>query len=270
MDPTNLGSIKTIKMKKIIAIIILAATLVSCSKSEFAEYDSVNGQTALQFDKTSLNFSVPEEGKKVEVTLISTKTFDSETTFNVKVNVDNTTAADSEYSIGNIVFPADSYEGVFTFSVDYEDILGEDGVIKNVEINIDSSGDIASYNNVLEITFFREIICNDVLVKIISDVYGTETSFEITDAAGNEVVPEFFPFDSNSTQAKIFSQTFTLPDGDYIFILYDEYGDGQVGTGGGVTLTGSYSVTCSIITHAQGEGELEDDFSESTAFSVNP
>jgi hypothetical protein len=258
------------KMKFKIVFIIFASFLVACSEHENVVYDSINGQTALQFDETSLNFSVPEEGTSIEVPVISTKAFDSEKTFNVSVNGDNTTAADSEYSIGNIVFPADSYEGILTFKVNYDDILGVDGETKDVEINIDSSSDIASYNDILQITFFRAIICNDVLVEITSDVYGAETSFEITDAEGNEVVPEFFPFGFNSTQPQEFSQTFTLPDGDYIFTLYDSYGDGQVGTGGGVTLTGNYSVTCSIIVHAQGEGELENGSFESTAFTVNP
>jgi hypothetical protein len=55
-----------------------------------------------------------------------------------------------------------------------------------------------------------------------------------------------------------------LDDGCYTFNIYDSYGDGQFD---GVT-TGNYSLDCSIINVANGEGNWGS--SESTDFCVNP
>jgi hypothetical protein len=59
-------------------------------------------------------------------------------------------------------------------------------------------------------------------------------------------------------------ETMTLEDGCYTFTIYDSYADGQFDG----NMEGNYSLDCSIINAASGEGNWG--ASESTDFCVNP
>jgi len=54
-----------------------------------------------------------------------------------------------------------------------------------------------------------------------------------------------------------------LPDGCYTFTIFDSFGDGLFDG----NITGNYSLKCSIINHASGEGNFGS--SETTDFCVN-
>jgi hypothetical protein len=95
------------------------------------------------------------------------------------------------------------------------------------------------------------------------DTYAAERSWDIVDSAG--VVVESGGDDySNISGGQQIVETMTLADGCYTFTIYDSYSDGQED---GAT-TGNYSLDCSIINVASGEGNWG--ASEATDFCVNP
>ncbi|MDG5492621.1 hypothetical protein [Psychroserpens sp. SPM9] len=254
---------------KIVLALFVTITYTSCEEDPVV-FDNINGQSAYSFATQSYNVSVPPEDLTISVPVEVTTVSSEARNVAVTVDAEATTGVAGEYTIGSVTIPAGSHLGTLDVNLDFSGITGEDGETKDLVINIDAPEGEASYFDTVTITYFRAIICNDVVVEINSDVWATETGFSIKDAAGNFVVPETFPFGGNATVSQNFTQTYTLPDGDYVFRLIDTYGDGQVGTGGGVTLTGNYSVTCSIIVHAQGEGVLDNGSYEDTPFTVNP
>ena len=115
-----------------------------------------------------------------------------------------------------------------------------------------------------------EDLCNDFVLTMNEDSWSSERTWEIVDStgavlfeggtyaniSGGGVISE--PMETYGTDSMY------LPDGCYTFNIYDSYSDGQFD---GVT-TGNYSLDCSIINVANGEGNWGS--SESTDFCVNP
>lgn len=258
-------------MKNIFKYIIAIAVVTSFSSCEedLVIFDPDSGQTAVSFASTTYNLSIPPEDLVLEVPVDVTTSSDVDRTFDVLVESSTEDTA-NEYTIGTVTVVAGSYNGILTVNFDYSEIAGEDGDVKELDLRIDAPDGVTSFNDLVSIEYFREIICNDLHIIIVSDVWASETSFGITDADGNDIIAPFFPFGGDSLTAQVFEADFTLPDGDYLFTLYDSFGDGQEGGSGDVNLTGSYALTCSIITHASGEGTLDNDSYETTAFTVNP
>ena len=106
------------------------------------------------------------------------------------------------------------------------------------------------------------LVCNDFVLTLNEDNYGSERTWDITDADGS-VVESGGPYSDTDAPQQIV-ETMTLADGCYEFTIYDSFGDGQFD---GVT-TGNYSLDCSIIKAASGEGNWG--YSKSTPFCVNP
>ncbi|WP_179354306.1 hypothetical protein [Winogradskyella vidalii] len=259
--------------------VALSLLAYNCNKDEDASF-SDNGQTALSFEDTAFNLSIPEEDLVLEIPVYVTTLSSTDRSFDVEIT-SATEDTSNEYSVGTVVIPADNYSGVLNVDFDFSEISGEDGEVKDLILTIIPDEGTASYNDVVSISYFREIICNDLTLDIVSDIYAAETYFTVESADGTIIVDRFFPFTVNSLTAQEYSVTFNLPDGDYLLKIGDSYGDGMYAVNGDVTLTGSYSLTCSIITHASGEGTFDtpvpDPFTgnpgaevEVTAFTVNP
>jgi hypothetical protein len=269
-------------MKKILKLIlVLSIVFVSTNcEEDLIIFDPQNGQTAISFAQTSFELSVPQEDYQLMIPVQITTSSSEVRTFNAMVE-SATEGTSNEYSIGTVTIPADSFSGELVVDFDYSEIAGEDGDVKELQVKLEVPEGGSAYNDIATISYFREIVCNDLDLTIISDVWATETYFTLESADGTVIVDRFFPFSGNSTQPQTYNVQFNLADGDYVFKLGDSYGDGQQGTGGGVTLTGSYSLTCSIITHASGEGTFENEVAdpfgsnanatvEVTNFTVNP
>jgi hypothetical protein len=264
---------------KLFALLCMVMTFTGCEDEEetLKDFDG----TGLAFAETNFNLSIPAEDLLLEVPVNATSLAATSRTFNAVVT-SATEGTANEYTIGSITIPANEYAGTLAIDFDFSEISGDDGEVKDLVVSIDGGDDVLVYNNVATISYFREIVCNNLQLDMVSDVYASETYFTIEQADGTAIVERFFPWAGiNSTTAQTYSVEFALPDGDYVLKIGDSYGDGMVGTGGGVTLTGSYSLTCSIITHATGEGAFEgavpDPFAqfsdatvEVTAFTVNP
>jgi hypothetical protein len=247
------------KMKNYIKFIAvcLTAFIISC-ESEEPIFDNVNGQTAIQFTQAAYSTSIPVEGLTLSIPVLSTTVSGEARSFNITVN-DATNPA--EFTVGSLTIPADSYEGVLSVAFDYAAITGNDGDLKTATFTIETSGETtAAFKGSTTVDYFREIICNDTTFTINTDFYAGETGFSITDDATGNVVYTM-PALGNARQT--FTAAIYLADGCYTATITDSYGDGQLDG----TVTGNYTITCSIITFASGGGAFAS--SQSRSFCVN-
>tara|TARA_R110002111_G_C6000685_1_gene373088 strand:+ start:4509 stop:5309 length:801 start_codon:yes stop_codon:yes gene_type:complete len=246
----------------------------SCEESN-STFNTFDSATLLSFGQAEFEISVPQEDFTLEVPVTVSTLASSARTFNAVVE-SATEGTENEYSVGTVLIPANEYSGTLSVDFDFSEIGGMDGEVKEVVVALNAPDDVISYNDEVTINYFREIVCNDLELTIISDTWATETYFTLEQADGTVIVERFFPFSANSNSPQTYNVQFTLADGDYVFKLGDVFGDGQVSS----ALTGSYSLVCSIITHASGDGAListPDPFPgapnatvEVTEFSVNP
>jgi len=112
MDLNYIGiHLKTKTMKKIIAIIILTFTIVSCTKSEFTEYDNQNGQTLLKFERSSVPVTLPiGTSTTASVVISSSNVSDVDRTVQVSLDTTNTTMPRELIDFErNVTLPAGEY-----------------------------------------------------------------------------------------------------------------------------------------------------------------
>ena len=261
------------KIKKFLFLLSLSFIITNCGDDD--GYNVTESQRGPKFDISAVEVIVPQEDVVFDIPISTTFLSTSDRVFGLEVL--SSTGGAMDFTVLDAVIPAGELEGVAQVSFDFSAIEGED--IRNMVLKMLNPEGAPS--NEVTITYFKEILCNDLNLTIISDVYATETYFSLESADGTVIVDRFFPFSGDSTSPQEYSVDFVLADGDYVLKIGDLWGDGQVGTGGGVTLTGSYSLTCDIITHASGEGAFENAVSDSgiagnnpivevTEFTVNP
>lgn len=254
-----------------IFVLFFAMAFIGCEE-DLETFNDINGQTALSFDQTSFNISVPQENVTLEIPVSSTTSSNVERNFNVSIDMENTTTGTSgEYSIGSITIPPLEHTGILSVDFIFSNIGGMDGDTKSLVLNIDAPEDSFAFNDAVSITYFREIVCNDLELEIVSDIFGTETSYEILDSQGMVVASNANLFSANSCTQMTYNESINLPDGDYVFRIIDSFGDGQVGQNDGCgpdDVIGTYKLSCSIIVHAEGGGAWG--ASEETPFSINP
>uniref|UniRef100_UPI0025D41371 hypothetical protein n=1 Tax=Winogradskyella sp. TaxID=1883156 RepID=UPI0025D41371 len=215
---------------------------VSCDE-EVDTFKTYDGETLISFQKSSFDLSIPEEDLTLNIAVFASTVSASSRTFDAAIT-SATEGTAGEYTLGTVTIPANEYEGVFTVDFDFSEIGGDDGDVKELVISLMPPAGVGSYNDVATINYFREIVCNDLTIEIVSDVWATETYWSLRDSAGTFLVDRFFPFGGNSTSPQTYTLDFPLINGDYSLEIGDVFGDGMVGTGGGVTLTGTYALTC--------------------------
>lgn len=250
------------KLKIILASLLLLA-FMGCDKEDApinTVYDNINGQTGVGFSVQNQSVIVPEEGITVTVPVRVTTLSTSDRTFNVSVDP-SSTGNSQDYTIGSVTIPAGSYFGSFSVTFGNFDNL-PDLVNQTLVVNLDlPDGTAVVGSETVTFTYLKKIICNDLMLVINADTFGSETTFEITDASG-AIVQSGGPF-SDVSGGRTYSFNFSLPDGCYTFTIFDSFGDGLFDG----SVTGNYALTCSLITHASGSGNFGS--SESTDFCLN-
>jgi hypothetical protein len=118
------------------------------------------------------------------------------------------------------------------------------GLIANTSYNFyvkakDEAGNISSASNTVYVTTLEEVsndcYVSDLTLNLTTDNYPSETTWEVKDAGGQIVASGGSYSNKNSN----YSESITLSDGDYSFIIYDAYGDGICCSYG----NGSYTLT---------------------------
>lgn len=107
------------KTNKIIYIfaLVVSSLFISCEDRENVTFDSENGQTLVNFgtSSTDLQIAIGSTGNITVPVTVSTSSA-SERTFNVSVVEDLSTASPTSYSFGNIVVPANSFNGTLSIT----------------------------------------------------------------------------------------------------------------------------------------------------------
>jgi len=233
-------------MKKIITgILIAAAVLVSCDKeSELEIYDG----EAIGIAQSSFQTSVAATGTTLTIPITATSQSDAARSFNAEViSADN----EAEFTLGSVNIPANSFDGTLDVVFDFAAITGDDGELKNVQIGLPAGQGVDVFGTVASIDYFREVVCNDLELEIVTDFWASETGFSITDDTTGAVVFSFGAGTYSNGEQTI-TIPITLPDGCYTATITDAYADGLVSGG----VTGSYALTCSIIDHFSGPGNF--------------
>ena len=166
-----------------------------------------------------------------------------------------------DYTLGNITIPAGSYDG--TLDVSFVDTNLVDLVSYSLVLDIVApAGTAIVGSRTATINYNKYLICNDFVLTLNEDNFGSERTWEVTNASGT-VVESGGPYSDTSAPQQII-ETMTLADGCYTFTVNNSFGDGQFDG----NTTGNYSLDCLIINVANGEGNWGS--SESTEFCVNP
>jgi hypothetical protein len=247
-----------------ILAILLVFAYSSCT-GDTVVFDNVNGQEAIQFTEKSFNITVPPAGitatLPVSVTTLSTadRTFEA-------VADETSTGPAASYSIGSATIPAGSYEG--TLKVDLKTTTLKDGIAYSLLVKLVAPVGGAAFNEVATIKYNKKVVCNDVVLTVVTDAYPEETSWKIKDATGKVVASiaagTYGPASSASSRGKVYTHNINLPNGKYTLVMEDVYCDGQFDG----AYNGSYKLDCSIINHASGTGAFGCE--EITAFEINP
>jgi hypothetical protein len=241
-------------MKKIFITFSIFASILFTS----CEYDAVVYEgTAVGLNQSSAQVSVPDTGTSETFPVTITSPSSEARTFGLEYVGDAPAAGG--VTLGTITVPADSYEGTATVDFDFSAINLADGVTDTFSIKATSTS-TEVFGTVLAIEYFKAVICNDATFTINTDFYAGETGFSITDDATGNVVYTM-PALGNGVQT-ITADIF-LADGCYTATITDSYGDGQLDG----TVTGNYTITCSILTFASGGGGFG--ASQSRSFCVN-
>ncbi len=138
-----------------------------------------------------------------------------------------------------------------------------------VRLNADTSGiytGTISFNtndadeNPFSFPVFGNVTCvQEILLELTTDNYGEETTWVLTDAQ-DKVLYSDGPY----TSGQIFSHPMMLPAGDYVFTLYDDYGDGICCDWG----SGSYSLKNETIGDVYIEGGGVFGYQETTPLNI--
>lgn len=240
-------------MKKFkLYLFALFATLAFVSCEEDVEAPGTNYVT---FGDNSYMTGVDPGGSATfEIPVYTANTSGSDRTF--ALVVDGSGAAAGSYTVPNsVVIPGGTNEGMISVALSDTNLgIGVNTVVISLVAEEGLSvGGSTSLNYIQN--------CNEVsgTLDIVFDGYGSETSWEITDALGGVVASGSGYADGQATA----SESVTLCIGrDYTFTIYDSYGDGLSWPS-----NGTYTLTVGGDVKASGGGDFGTD--ESTAFDTN-
>lgn len=250
---------------KLILASLMIMAFVGCDQEDANINNVYDGSiVGVGFTATATSVVIPEEGITVMVPVQSTTTSSAARTYNVSVD-EASTGSSADYSIGSLAIPAGEYEGALEVTFGNFDNLQE-AVSFELILNLDLPAGVSVVGaGSTTFNYLKKLICNDMTLTINEDGFGSERDWDITDADGTVVVScadYGCPF-SDVSGGEQNVANFNLPDGCYTFTIYDSFGDGLFDG----NVTGNYTLSCSIITHATGEGNFGG--SESTDFCVN-
>lgn len=223
-------------MKKIFSLItfIVFATLIGCE-----DYDpGVTAPTSLSFQHSSRIVSYTEEAPTYEVKVFSTQKSSVDRTIQIVVkeghndnlNEPYTTAEEGDFTLSttNVVIPAGEYNGSFVVSFDPELSLTASRYV-TLGIVTPEGYEVNSTTDKIKLSYNRLCFSNTIVYNLTLDPWGSETTWNITDASG-AVVAQGGPYSDTNVLQPQPAMSFTLEDGSYTFTINDAYGDGLAGS----------------------------------------
>lgn len=254
------------KILSIICLVVLAVSVNNCESEENARVTTPNG--FLQLDSEAATLAENSGDVITTSVLLGTNVKSTDVTVNFTVTSSDASRYTFSPASGTLVIPAGEVSADITFeAVDNDDQDGDIDVVlslsetSDLPIGIGGQG-VNGVSKTISI-IDDNVPCNNVLVSVTTDRWGSETSWQITDDMG-AIVASDGPYEDlpSNDDLPTINTTVNLDDGCYTFTIFDSYGDGMD--------VGSYIVTCGALIHAQGGGDLADgNMSESTDFCVN-
>ena len=238
-------------MKKI--YVILSVLTLSLLTFNCEEYDpGVTPPSFLTFGKGSQQIEYVTESTVYPITVYADKVSNQDRTVNIveltgndATGVAYTTAEVGDFTLGSssVVIAAGEMSASTTIAFNPALSLAASRYVTFSAQSSDEEFVLNKTTTRIKINYKRMCFSNTIIYDLTLDRYGSETSWEIKNSAG-EVVQFGGPYDdasSNILQPQTPMQ-FTLPDGTYTFTINDAYGDGMSYTAGGVLYNGSYSI----------------------------
>ncbi|MDO1499713.1 hypothetical protein Q2T40_06155 [Winogradskyella maritima] len=248
---------------KYISLSIAACFIVACEEDNDVLL-GLDTDSFVQFSDYRAVSVVENSGDVIEVTAILGGPQSQDVTVNFNVD-----GGAGRYSLSStsVSIPAGQTSGTVTFTaIDDDDINGDVDIVISLDPNstlpvgIAGAGGEGSSKTITIID--DNVPCNDYLVSVTTDRWGSENSWEITDSSGAVVASDGPYQDGPAGFTATYDTMVTLADGCYTFTMFDSYGDGMG--------TGTYSVACGSLVAASGGPDLANgNSSESTDFCVN-
>ncbi|MCR5863233.1 DUF4843 domain-containing protein [Flavobacterium sp. J372] len=157
----------------------------------------------------------------------------------------NTSIDPSDFTVPtSVTIPAGAGEVSFPITITNTD-LGFTGKVLSIRIKQEpglevplsytgtvAAGNLKTYSKPVIITAKRACDENSVTISIVTDDYGSETSWELYNTNGDFIANSVPYIDGGAGETRVLC----LPDGDYLFYILDSYGDG-FGAGGSYTIS---------------------------------
>ena len=147
-------------------------------------------------------------------------------------------------------------EGSYQLAFD-GDVVSDGGSFGKSETKIFSTPSFDNTSTPTDPPSPSPVDCYDVSVNLVFDTYAEDTTWDISQ--NGAVVTRSPPYTNGLTEIE---EELCLPQGDYVFTIYDVYQDGMCCKWG----EGSYSVTTTNLAVIKEGGEFGP--SESTSFSL--
>ncbi|WP_028871488.1 hypothetical protein [Psychroserpens burtonensis] len=254
-------------MRNIIKILILAVLFTSCEDTEPVLF---NGSTAIGFEDTVVEVSIPEEGIVSTIVVTSTTVSTESRTYDVQILplVPGSTDTwlplpEANLAVGVINIPAGEYTGTLALTFDNADLIDFTQYRFQVEVDLEGSAFPPVTFFVLKQFDITTFPCSDLKLSIVTDNFASETSFEITDDTG-AVVESGGPYSDGTSGDEIITNI-SLAPGCYTLTVSDSFGDG-LDDG---NFQGTYNLFCAaqtVVSYASGAGNFG--FEESTDFCI--
>ena len=125
--------------------------------------------------------------------------------------------------------------------------------------------DSNTVNDARSFTFFITLGGEQVDYKLITDCYGSETTWQVRDSASGLLLFSGGPYSDGFGTADTFPEQFCLAQGCYKFTIYDSYGDGLDGTSSGwCGRSGDYQISDALGNSLVEMTAVDGDFGDSS------
>lgn len=208
------------------------------------DYDpTVTTPSSLSFTKATETFGFTPDDNVFDLKITATQAVDFDRNVEIVILEGNdaqgfpyTTALVDDFIVGSysVLIPSGELSGSTSVTFDPSEVLIGDTRKVTFEIVNQEGYVLNSTTSKFALTYTQLCFSNTINLDIVTDSYGTETTWEITDGSGS-VVESGGPYANVSGGQTIPTTTYTLPDGNYTFTVYDSYGDGM-------STNGSYAI----------------------------
>jgi hypothetical protein len=203
-------------IRKTFYAMLAAVAIIACSTEDLERADFVS------FQGTSVDVEAPLTGTADnELNVFTTGKSGSERTFNILVDA-TSTADPASYTVpATVTVPANSNVGTFIVQA------GAASIGKKIVLKFEPTDEVIVGTS-MTVTINEQCLDNLLFLDILFDNYPEEFAWDIYDADDNFVAGNvnFGEYAGTANKKKQIRVRICLPDGDYSFTAYDQYGDG--------------------------------------------